>query len=420
MSSPNADNVASQHRDAAVGVVRTLRDAGHAAYLAGGCVRDELLGLHPKDFDVATDATPDRISRLFDRTSEVGAAFGVVLVRHHSRHGPHFATEVATFRTDGVYSDGRRPDSVRFATAEEDAKRRDFTINALFLDPLAEDTEPAVIDFVGGRADLEAGVIRAVGDPNARLAEDHLRALRAVRFTCRLGFEIERETADAIAEHASELAGVSRERIGDEVRRMLAHPSRAAAIERLARLSLDRPVLDSARAGPGEHRRARALDPAVPSAAVLAAWALDRDEAPGVVQRWRVALNLTNAERDLLNATLHMRGELERNWASLPVARQKRLAASMGFAEALAIRESESHDQAGTIRARLEELGRIGGGLWPEPVLSGEDLIALGIEPGPRFKGLLDNVFDAQLEGRISTKAEAIGLIRELSAGPGV
>src|SRR5687768_567649 len=161
-------------REDALAVVRRLRDAGHVAYFAGGCVRDLLLGLEPKDYDVATDAPPERVRSLFNRTQAVGAAFGVILVRQRDSQ-----VEVATFRSDGRYDDGRRPTGVRFTTAEEDARRRDFTINGLFLDPLDGDK---VIDFVGGQEDLKAGRLRAIGDPDARFAEDHLRLLRAVRF----------------------------------------------------------------------------------------------------------------------------------------------------------------------------------------------------------------------------------------------
>ncbi|MEM1423575.1 MAG: CCA tRNA nucleotidyltransferase, partial [Planctomycetota bacterium] len=230
----------SAQRDSAVRIVRTLAGAGHAAYFAGGCVRDELLGSEPKDYDVATDATPDEVEAAFRNTKPVGKSFGVILVRDGSS-----VTEVATFREEGAYTDKRRPDEVRFADAEADAHRRDFTINALFLDPLdtRDDQRGRVIDFVGGLEDLERGVVRAVGDPAERLAEDHLRALRAVRFAARFAFPIEERTADAIRAHASALEGVSRERIGDELRRILAHPRRAEGVRTIHALALDAPVL---------------------------------------------------------------------------------------------------------------------------------------------------------------------------------
>ena len=202
-------------QDAAMAVVRRLRDHGHTAYLAGGCVRDMLLGREASDYDVATDATPDKICSLFSRTRKVGVQFGVVLVRQ----GRHWI-ETATFRTDVNYEDGRRPERVEFTTAEEDARRRDFTVNGLFYDPL----EDRVIDYVAGRRDLEDGVIRAIGEPAARFAEDHLRLLRAVRFATRLGFQIEPETARAIRSHAAKIERISPERIREELEKMLAAP----------------------------------------------------------------------------------------------------------------------------------------------------------------------------------------------------
>src|SRR5277367_3587141 len=196
----------------ALAVLKRLREAGHIAYFAGGCVRDELLGLTPKDFDIATDAPPDRVREIFTSTQAVGAAFGVILVRH----GPS-VIEVATFRTDLEYHDGRRPQGVKFTTAEEDAQRRDFTINGLFLDPI----ENRVIDYVGGQADLSAKILRAIGNPDQRFAEDHLRFLRAVRFAARFALQIDPATTAAISAHAHQLPRISPERLADELRRML-------------------------------------------------------------------------------------------------------------------------------------------------------------------------------------------------------
>src|SRR5688572_24859254 len=207
-------------REDALAVVQRLRGAGHVAYFAGGCVRDLLLGLEPKDYDVATDAPPDRVRELFKRTQAVGQAFGVILVRVGRSQ-----VEVATFRAEGEYLDGRRPSEVRFTTAEEDARRRDFTINGLFLDPLTDQ----VIDYVGGQADLKAKVIRAIGNPDERLEEDHLRLLRAVRFAARFGFEIEPATDAAIRRHAGHLVRISPERVAEELRAMLTPPTRGAA-----------------------------------------------------------------------------------------------------------------------------------------------------------------------------------------------
>src|SRR5688572_4647494 len=220
---PNPGGKRSDRGDA-VAVVRRLREAGHVAYFAGGCVRDLLLGRQPKDYDVATDAPPARVRKLFANTQAVGAAFGVILVRDGRS-----TIEVATFRADGAYADGRHPMEVRFTTAEEDAARRDFTINGLFLDPLDGDGDGRVLDFVGGRDDLDAGVIRAIGEPERRFEEDHLRLLRAVRFAARLGFGVESKTAAAIRLHAPQLKRISPERIADELRVMLTPPTRGDA-----------------------------------------------------------------------------------------------------------------------------------------------------------------------------------------------
>jgi poly(A) polymerase len=204
-------------KESAVDVVRTLRQAGHQAYLAGGCVRDLLLGRMPADYDVATDATPDEVMRIFPRTWAVGAQFGVVLVPfEEERNG---VTEVATFRSDGLYTDGRHPDQVQYTMRpEEDVRRRDFTINGLLLDPLDNDR---VLDFVGGREDLQSGIIRTIGDPHRRFAEDKLRLLRAVRFAARFAYRIEPQTFAAIRELAPQIHVVSRERVREELTKML-------------------------------------------------------------------------------------------------------------------------------------------------------------------------------------------------------
>jgi len=216
---------ASVAQQIATGIVERLRAAGHTAYLGGGCVRDLLLGRNPADFDVATSATPETVLKTFPRTFAVGAHFGVVLVATEHESG-EILTEVATFRSDGVYSDGRRPDSVRYTeSAEQDVLRRDFTINGMLLDPEkiapSGDLRSAILDFVGGAEDLNAGIIRAIGNPALRFAEDKLRMLRAVRFAARFGFHIEDRTFAAIRVMAGEIGQVSQERVRDELTRML-------------------------------------------------------------------------------------------------------------------------------------------------------------------------------------------------------
>ncbi len=232
---------------AAIAIVERLRAAGYDAYFAGGCVRDLLLGHEPADFDIATSARPDTVLAMFPRTFAVGAHFGVVLVAD-TLDGHEIVTEVATFRSDNAYSDGRRPDSVRFSdSAEEDVIRRDFTINGMLLDPqVFRETgalEPAILDYVGGRADLAAGLIRAIGDPAKRFAEDKLRMLRAVRFAARFAFELEAETEAAIRRFASDIRQVSCERIRDELTRMLTEGRARRAFELLDRTGLLREVL---------------------------------------------------------------------------------------------------------------------------------------------------------------------------------
>ncbi|USN99766.1 MAG: CCA tRNA nucleotidyltransferase [Phycisphaeraceae bacterium] len=411
--------LASEHdraRRDAVEIVRTLRDHGHAAYLAGGCVRDELLGLTPTDYDVATDAVPSAITSQFDRTSEVGAAFGVVLV-HHARGR---VTEVATFRKDFEYGDKRRPDRVEFTDAEHDARRRDFTINALFLDPLEPDAARQVIDFVGGQDDLTRRLVRAVGDPDERLAEDHLRALRAVRFACRLGFEIDPRTADAIRAHTADLAGVSRERIGEELRKMLTHPARARAANWLQNLGLDAPALGEARSDAAPDVLG-GLGEAASFPLALAAWAIDR-HGLGVAcgPAWRDALCLSNDERDMFERILETLGELRGPWFDLDVAGQKRAAAAGGFAEARALLGIIDPSRAAGLDERMDHLATIGMGMWPRPFLDGAALIEMGMQPGPVFARILNGVYDAQLDGRVSDRAHAERLARNLSDGSGV
>ncbi|MGP1310167.1 MAG: CCA tRNA nucleotidyltransferase, partial [Phycisphaerales bacterium] len=398
-----------------------LGDAGHVAYFPGGCVRDELLGLHPKDYDVATSATPDEVRPLFKRVNEVGVSFGVMLVRDPAPDGP--VVEVATFREESGYTDNRRPDEVRFSDARADAQRRDYTVNALFLDPL--DTtggeRGAVIDFVHGLADLDAKQLRAVGDPDARLAEDHLRALRAVRLAARLGFTIEPSTAEAIARHATQLAGVSRERIGDELRRMLAHPARSTAIDLLERLRLDAPTLDADtdhRARPG----LEGLSENAPFACALAAWEIDRAhpseegldagalakairEAP---LRVRTALCLSNDERDDFVSILRLVSAISDAWGAHGVATRKRLASRPRFADALAIVAARDHGLAASVLADVTELAATPSGLAPEPLVTGDDLVAAGHTPGPGFKAALDAAYDAQLECRVDTTKDAL------------
>lgn len=431
-------------RDAALQIIRRLREHGHVAYLAGGCVRDRLLGLEPKDHDVATDATPKTVQQLFRRSQPVGEAFGVILVyaptttpkptassRGHARQDMA-PVEVATFRTEGVYSDGRRPDEVHFSTAEHDAQRRDFTINGLFESPgellvpqrLAGDQRSPlpttqtlddgsmILDYVGGLVDLNARIIRAIGDPAHRFAEDYLRMLRAVRFTARLGFSLDPATADAARANAASLDQITRERIGDEVRAALTGPRPHLAATLLQQLLLDAPTLREDAIAPLLPTLER-LSPEAGYSSALAAWMFDRRRSnppqPADVARWRSALCLTNDESDTLGRVLrHARSA--NDWPTLSIAKRKRLLSAEDWNTALYVLRALGKTQ--TVEADAPALRDDGIGLAPAPLLDGSDLIKLGLKPGPAFKTLLDNAYDAQLEGKLTTHEQALNWVQ--------
>lgn len=401
-------------RLAAVQIIAELRKQGHIAYLAGGCVRDALMGQVPKDYDIATDATPDVVQALFPKSAAVGAAFGVVIVYTPApKDQVRFVTEVATFRAEGEYSDGRRPDEVRFTDAKEDAKRRDFTINGLFAQPdLNQPDNPAadhIIDYVHGQADLKAGLIRAIGDPGERFGEDYLRMLRAIRFASRLGFEIEAKTSSAIRVHARYLGQISRERIGQELLAMLQGPSPALALDLLQQHKLDAPTLNE---DPNGHTldASRQLPAHADIPTRLAAWLIDRHNSeaqnPRIIKRWRAALSLSNEHRDELNRLLKLMPMLD-EWANLPVAARKRLASHDNWDQSLVLHHAIGGD-ASILRSDTAQLAHDGIGLSPDPLLAGDDLIAAGCEPGPSFKTILDQAYDLQLEGELSNREQAL------------
>jgi len=420
---------------AALRVITVLQEAGHTAYLAGGCVRDRLRGAEPKDYDVATDARPEQVRELFRNSRWVGQAFGVVLVMVK-----HVAIEVATFRTEWGYEDGRHPDGVEFSDAEHDAGRRDFTVNGLFENPLARNEGDRIIDYVDGRADLEHKLIRAIGDAGQRLSEDYLRLLRAPRFAASLGFDIEEQTANAIIEHASQLGKISRERIGNEIRNMFAGPDPARAAQLMQTLRLDAPVLDEQN-NPCELMTLATLGATGDFALGAAAWMLDRHvfgafaapcenfeqfaEALGdfaraylqqTIGRWRHAMTLSNDECDEISMIL---GDVisTSGWDELTVARRKRLLARPTFAKALHLLRAM---QAVTGVSKLLQMIETDSqqyereGVAPTPWVTGHDLIALGKQPGPDFARLLDAVYDAQLERRVQSRDEALVHLRDL------
>ena len=410
----------SDERTAAEEIVRTLSAAGFTAYFAGGCVRDALLGRLPKDYDVATDARPPDIRAIFPDAQPVGEAFGVMLV-HRRGH----AIQVASFRSDGPYSDQRRPDHISFADEREDAARRDFTINGLFLDPATG----GVIDHVGGRADLEAGVIRAIGDPEQRLREDHLRMLRAVRFAARYGFEIDPLTAQAITRHAAQLRGISPERVGQECRLMLVHPARARAVEWIRELGLDVPIVGrSAAAGFGTRlaalESARQEDAAESSSArevtvplALAAWFLDRGEsAEGEALRtWNRALVLSREESGGMEVITRLTATIPAEWPRLSTAARRRMAGDRWFSDVRHMLRAGDAAERALERVICADLAPFGDeGILPPPLVRGDDLLTLGIRPGPQLGAALDRLYDEQLDGFLTDRTQAMRRARTL------
>ncbi|MGI9458312.1 MAG: CCA tRNA nucleotidyltransferase [Aeoliella sp.] len=401
-----------KQRQFAEEVVERLRGAGYEALWAGGCVRDALLGLTPKDYDVATSATPDEVRKVFGkrRTIPVGVAFGVMTVL-----GPKSAgqIEVATFRTEGAYSDGRRPDSVKFATAELDSGRRDFTINGLFFDPIAGD----VIDYVGGQADLEAGVVRAIGDADARIVEDKLRMLRAVRFAARFGFTIEPATEQAVRCRGSEIVQVSGERIGAEMRAMLMDTNRARALELLRTTQLEPHVLpELAEVDNGAFQELLVVvrsmeDPTL--AMVLAA--LMRGEvgvriAGSLARRWKLP-NRDASRADWLLDKLSTIAAAR----SVPWPQLQRVLVHEGALELVALAAAIAGTEDPAVKLCRAKLALPMDELNPAPLVTGDDFIHLGIAPCPEFGTWLETIRDAQIEGQIRTREEALRMVRVLS-----
>lgn len=422
-------------------VVARLREAGHEALWAGGAVRDMLLGRPSADIDIATSARPEEVLRLFERTAAVGAHFGVVIVLEE---GVPF--EVATFRSDGVYADGRRPEGVVFSTAEEDARRRDFTINGMFFDPVAE----RVIDYVGGREDLREGVVRAIGDPRERFAEDKLRLLRCVRFAAGLGFRIELATWDAVRALAREIHVVSAERIRDELDRMICGPGRARALDLLDESGLLAEVLPEVAALKGceqppqfhpegdvfEHTRIMLglLAPDAPPSLCWAALLHDIGKPPTAKtdETGRIRFNghdsvgaaMTEAllrrlrfpnafvERVTEAVACHM---MFKDAPNMRLSRLRRFMARPGFEEELELHRVDCLSSHGSLEnhafllAKKEEFANEP--LVPPPLVRGADLLALGWQPGPDLGRALEAAQNARLEGLVSTREEALAFI---------
>ena len=432
-------------------IVETLRQRGFQAYLAGGCVRDLLLRREPKDYDVATNATPRQVMEIFPETYAVGAQFGVVLVpvpeEEHSGEESAQAVEVATFRSDIGYSDGRHPDEVRFSQdPREDVARRDFTINGMMLDPVNGE----VLDYVGGRNDLSAGIIRAIGEPQRRFAEDKLRMLRAVRFASRFEYQIELATFIAMQSLASQIGVVSRERVREELTRMLTegHASRAFRLmdgsgllfEVLPEISAMKGVEQPPEFHPeGDvfvHTLLLLDHLPLPCPATLAWGALLHDV--GKPPTFRVApdrirfddhvdvgvkmaeeicrrLRFSNSDTEQILALVdnHMRFADAKKMKESTLKKFLRLP---GFDEHLALHRADclaSHRNLATYNFILEKRAEIPPErMRPSPLVTGDDLIAVGHTPGPRFREILNAVEDAQLEGRLPSRDAALEFVR--------
>lgn len=442
-------------REAATAIVERLRSKGYQAYFAGGCVRDLLLGREPKDYDVATNAEPQIVLDLFDRTFAVGAHFGVVLVADLVE-GCEYVTEVATFRSDGIYSDGRHPDAVQYSQrAEEDVLRRDFTINGMLLDPLAEkedgDLQSAVKDYVGGMADLKAGVIRAIGRPEQRFTEDKLRLLRAIRFAARFDFVLEDVTRAAIRALAPEICQVSRERVRDELTRMLTEGRARRAFELLDETGLLQQVLPQVAKMKGVEQPPQyhpegdvwvhtllLLEKLEANVSPTLAWgallhdvgkpatfrrAPDRIRFDGHVEVGvRITeelcrnLRFSNEETAQIVALVqnHMRfADVEK----MKVSTLKRFFRLPSFDEHLSLHRIDCLSSHGDLRLydfakrRFEETSEET--VRPQLFVTGRDLIEAGYRPGPEFKEMLLTAEDAQLEGQIHSREEGLRLIRE-------
>ncbi len=436
--------------EAARGVVARLGGEGHQALFAGGAVRDALLGIEPHDIDIATSARPEQVEALFDKTVPVGKAFGVMIV---VVEGIQF--EVATFREEGGYTDGRHPDEVRFADARADAARRDFTVNGLFYDPADE----RVLDFVNGLADLDAGVLRAIGDPDARFGEDRLRMLRAVRFAAQLGFSIESQTWEALCRGAAALDAISAERIRDELLKLLLSPRPHEGMQRLADSGLLARFLPEAVAmigctqPPEFHpegdvwthtllmlkmmaaRAAELEEPVTPDLAwgvllhdvakpptrrVADRIRFDRHDSLGRVMTEDILRRL-RCSRDTIRVVCDLVGQHMRfmNIEDMRPARRERWLRDPAFAQHLELHTLDclaSHGSMKKVNVTQRFLDELPP-LPPERLITGRDLISLGVPPGQALGRMLETIDDRVAAGEIDCRDRALAAAAELAAG---
>ena len=439
----------SEARALAEHVCRILREAGHQAYFVGGCVRDILLGREPTDYDVATDATPDRVQQLFPGSLAVGARFGVIVVIETSAVGDSLQVEVATFRSDIGYSDGRHPDQVAYAeTAQEDVKRRDFTINALLLDPQTNE----VLDFVGGRDDLRAGVIRAIGNAEDRFREDKLRMVRAVRFAARFGYAIEGATFAAIVKLAPEIHQVSAERIRDELTKVLTEGQARRGFELLDETGLLRELLPEVARMKGVEQPPQfhpegdvwihtllMIEQLQSGCSPTLAWGVllhdvgkpptfkppagpngrirfDEHVEVGTRMAEEICRRLRFSNEDTAQIAALVEDHMRfKDVPQMKPATLKRFIRLDRFEEHLELHRldcisSHGHlDNYEFVRRFVEETPPEE--VRPPRLLTGDDLVQLGYSPGPAFKAILQAVEEAQLDGAVSTRQDALKLV---------
>jgi len=420
-----------------------LIESGHTAYFAGGCVRDILLGIEPKDYDIATSATPEEVQALFPGSNAIGAHFGVILVNTGG-----FDFEIATFRNDGSYTDGRRPESVTFTEPEEDAQRRDFTVNGLFQDPQSGE----IIDFVNGKADLEKKLIRAIGNPEQRFQEDGLRLMRAIRFVATLGFDIEPTTWQAICKHSELLANISAERIRDEFTSIITAKHRALGFELLTKSGLMKHIIPEVYQLIGCEQPAQwhpegdvythtqimlEMLPEKPSARLALAvilhdigkpptFSFDGDEerirfnghdrvgagmAEVILGRLRYSNRLTEEVRVMVANHMNFM-----NVQNMRTAKLKRFMARPTYEDEMELHRVDCASSNGFtdnyefLRAKEKEFAAEP--LIPPPLVTGKDLIKIGMTPGPSFKEILTKIQNEQLEGRITDRQQALDWLK--------
>ena len=432
----NVESLSTSPKDKAIAIVERLRDEGYESYLAGGCVRDMLLGRAPQDYDITTNATPADIVKIFPKTIPVGAQFGVVLV---VVEGQPF--EVASFRHDGPYLDGRRPTHVRYGSLEEDILRRDFTINGMIYDPISDQ----VIDRIGGRKDLEGKLVRAIGDPRSRFEEDRLRMVRAVRFAASLGFTIESETLEAIRELAPTIKQISWERSGEEITRILTEGGAKTGFELLDRTGLLKVLLPEVDAMKGveqspdyhpegdvfTHTMLTLSHLGAPTETLAYGCLLHDVAKPVCIRRDEQRLTFyghTEKGAEMAEEVLKRLKRSRATWErvaylvrnhlrhiqapQMKLSTLKRFLGEEGVDELLELTRIDALSANGDLthyqfcKSKLAELKKEE--IHPEPLLRGRDLIAMGFSPGPRFHEILKRIEDAQLGGELSSREGAM------------